>query len=249
MAGETSAPPRARLSGRVRLVLLCAAVVVVFLAVVLPGVFDVRHGKRSFEIKAPVKRLVLDSKGTADVDISLSHDGHVHIMRTSSISRDSRLIERMKVSGKTLAIRSSCTGSRLGVLRRCDVHYHLRVPRKIALSLRVHFGRVIVTGTQGRLDFRSDAGDFEGSACSKRANFQLGFGQLKLRDTCVPELIHARVRAGHIGLTVPAGRYDVHPDKNAQRPFENIIEDPTSPNKLDLVITWGGSIAIEGVRK
>lgn len=249
MAGEISTPPRARFSGRVWLVLLCAAVVVVFLAVVLPGVFDVKHNKRSLEITAPVKRLVLDSRGTADIDISLSHDGHVHILRTASISRDSRLIERRKVSGKTLTIRSSCTGSRLGVLRRCDVHYHLRVPKKIALSLRVHFGRVTVTGTQGQLDFRSDAGDFEGSTCSKRADFQLGFGQLKLRDSCVPELIHAKVRAGHIGLTVPAGRYDVHTDKNAQRPFENIIEDQASPNKLDLVISWGGSIAIEGVNR
>jgi hypothetical protein len=249
MAGETSAPRRARLSGRVRLVLLCAAIVVVFLVVVLPGVFDVKHSKRSLEITAPVRRLVLDFKGTAAVHISPSQNGHVQIARTSSVSRDSRLIERVKVSGKTLTIRSSCTGSRLGVLRRCDVRYRLRVPKKIALSLRVHFGRVTVTGTQGQLDFKSDAGDFEGSACSKRASFQLGFGQLKLRDTCVPELIHARVRAGHIGLTVPAGRYDVLAQENAQRPFENIIEDSASPNKLDAAITWGGSIAIEGVNR
>jgi hypothetical protein len=249
MAGEITAPQRAPLSGRVWLVLLCAAIVVVFLAVVTPGVFDVRHKSRSLEIKKPVRRLVLDFKGMGKVEIKPSRDGHVHFLRKSEVSRDSRLVERIKVSGKTLTIHSACTGSRLGVLRRCDLSYHLRVPRKIALALRVHFGDVTVTGTRGRLDFRSDAGSFHGSVCSKRANIHLGFGQLKLRDTCVPELIHARVRGGHIGLTVPAGRYDVHAKGGAKRPFENIIEDPASPDKIDAAITWGGSIDIEGVNR
>jgi hypothetical protein len=253
MAGETSVPGRARPSGRVWLVLLCAGVVVVFLAVVLPGVFDVKHSKRSYEIKAPIKALAFNSKGTTHLDISPSSDGRVHILRTSSISRDSRLVERHEIEGKTLIFRASCTGSRLGVLRRCDLHYTLRVPKLIALSLRTHFGRTTVSGTQGRIDFKSDAGDFVGSGCSKTARFSLGFGRLEYRDACTPTFVRAKVRAGDVDLTVPAGRYDVNADtrygNGVKRPFENIIEDPASPNKLELVISLGGSIRVRGVNR
>ena len=248
MAEQSPEPVPTRPSGRVWLVVLCAVSVAVFLAIVLPGVFDVKHQKRSFEIKQPVERLVLDAKGTSTVDVSLSHDGHVHVQRTSSISRDSRLVERKTLAGKTLTIRSSCTGSRLGILRRCDMHYHLQVPRKIALSLRVHFGQTTVHGTQGRLQFRSDAGDFRGFGCNKLLDVSVSFGAIDYRDTCVPELIKVKLRIGDAVLTVPAGRYDVRAGKHAVRPFENIIEDPSSSSRIDGDIIWGGSLRITGAQ-
>ena len=253
MAGETSAPRRARPSGRVWLVLVCAGIVIAFLAIVLPGVFDVRHGERSYDFKAPINALAFNSKGTTHLDISPSSDGHVHIRRTSQVSRDSRLVERHQIEGKTLVFRASCTGSRLGVLRRCDLHYTLLVPKRIALSLHTHFGRTTVTGTQGRIDFTSDAGDFVGTSCSKTARFSLGFGRLELHDACVPNLVRARVRAGDVVLTVPAGRYDVSADTHfgngVKRPFASIIEDPASPHRFDLVISLGGSVQITGVNR
>lgn len=249
MAGESSAASGTRLSGRVWFVLLCATIVIVFLGVVLPGVYDLKHSKRSYVVTEPIGRIVVDSKGTASVDVSLSRDGHVHILRTSAISKDSRLIDRSKVHGKTLTLGSSCTGSRLGILRRCDVHYHLRVPKRTALSLRLHFGRVTVTGVEGRIDFRSDAGDFTGTSCSKRAYFHIGFGRFEFHDTCVPTIVRAKVKAGAIILTVPAGRYDVQAGSEAQRPFANIIEDPHSPSMLDLDVGWVGSIDVKGTRR
>ncbi len=251
MAGETSAPRRARLSGRVRLVLLCAGIVIVFLALVLPGVFDVKHGKRSFEIRTPIRRLAFDAKGTTDLDISPSNDGRVHIQRTSSISRDSRLIERYEVKGKTLVFHASCTGSRLGVLRRCDLHYRLRVPKRIALSLRVHFGQTTVSGIQGPLAYKSDVGEFVDTGCSKSARLSLGLGHVEVDDTCTPALVRVRMTVGDVVLSVPAGRYDVnaetHHGNGVKRPFANLIEDPASPNKLDVVISWGGTVRIKGV--
>ena len=230
--------------------ILCAVSIIVFLAIVLPGVFDVKHSHRAYVISAPVKRIVIDAGGTTDLHISLSHDGQVHVQRGSAVSRDSQLIERHELIGKTLTLRSSCTGSRLGVLRRCDLTYRLQVPKRVALSLRVHLGSVTVNGTEGRLDFKSDAGDFDGSGCSKRAYFSLGFSRLRFRDTCVPAIVHARVRLGGVELTVPAGRYDVsartHFGGGVQRPFENIIEDTAAPNKIDVDVKWGGSIRIHG---
>jgi hypothetical protein len=253
MAGEPSAPRYARPSGRVWLVVFSAIVVIVFLAIVLPGVFDLKHGKRTYVISSPVERIVFNSKGTADLDISPSDDGRVHIRRTSAISEDSRLIERHKLSGKTLTLTSSCTGSRLGVLRRCDLNYNLQVPYEVALSIRVHFGRTTVNGIQGRVDFRSDAGDYVGSGCSKRAYFSLGFGRVEFHDTCVPAVVKARVKAGDIELTVPAGRYAVRTEsrrlRDVKRPFENIIEDPSADNRIDAEITWGGVIRIKGTSR
>jgi hypothetical protein len=253
MAGETSAPRRARPSGRVWLVLVCAGIVIVFLAIVLPGVFDVRHGERSYDFEAPINAVAFNSKGTTILDIAPSSDGRVHIRRTSEVSHDSRLVERHQIKSKTLVFRASCTGSRLGVLRRCDLHYTLLVPKRIALSLHTHFGRTTVAGTQGRIDFTSDAGDFVAAACSKRARISLGFGRLELNDECVPTLVRARIRAGDIALTVPAGRYDViadtHFGNGVKRPFENIIEDPASPNRLDLVAGLGGTVRIAGVNR
>jgi len=227
-------------------VLLCALGIVVFLAFVTPGVFDLRHKKRSFEIKTPIERLVLDSKGTSKVDISLSYDGHVHVLRTSSISRDSRLVERKSVSGKTLTIRSSCTGSRFGILRSCDIDYRLRVPKKIALALRVHLGKTTIHGVRGPLEFRSDAGRLNGFGCNKRVDVSLTFGSIDYRNTCVPELVKVEMRAGDVALTVPAGLYDVHPGRRAERPFKNIIEDPSSPNEINVDVDWGGSVRITG---
>jgi hypothetical protein len=251
MADETSAPRRAHLSGRVWLVLVCAGIVVVFLAIVLPGVFDVRRTERSYEIKAPVKALAFNSKGTTYLDISPSSDGRVHIRRSSQISRDSRLIERYELNGKTLIFHASCTGSRLGVLSRCDLHYRLRVPKQIALSLRTHFGRTNITGTRGRIDFKSDAGRFAATSCSKTARFSLGLGQIEFHDTCVPTLVRARAAAADFVLSIPAGRYDVAADirhgGGIKRPFANVIEDPASPHKLDLGISLGGSIEVTGV--
>jgi hypothetical protein len=251
MAEENSAaaPARARLTGRVWLVLVCALGVVVFLAVVTPGVFDLKHKKRSLEITKPVTRLVLESKGDTKVEIKPSRDGHVHFLRTSSVSKDSRIVERVKVSGKTLEIHSACTGSRLGVLRRCDLKYHLRVPKKIALSLRLHFGDTTLRGLQGRLDFKGDAGAFKGFGCNKRADLYLRFGRIDYRDSCVPKNFRARVKAGELILAVPAGRYDVRASSEAQRPFANIIEDPAAHNLLEADAIWGGSIQIKGVRK
>ncbi|MGD0274401.1 MAG: hypothetical protein ABSB96_11840 [Gaiellaceae bacterium] len=254
MAREPSAPARARPSLRVWLLISCAIVVIVFLANVLPGVFDLKHGKRTYVISGPIERIVFDSKGTADLDISPSRDGRVHVRRSSAISDDSRLIERHQVSGKTLTLTSSCTGSRLGVLRRCELHYQLQVPKKVALSIRVHFGRATVNGFQGRLDFRSDAGDFVGSGCSKFAYLSLGFGRVEYHDTCVPKVARVRVRAGDIELIVPAGRYAVRAKSNwkgsdVKRPFENIIEDPGAPNRLDAELTWAGTIKIKGTSR
>lgn len=251
MAEENSAPapPRARLTRRVWLVLVCALGVIVYLAIVMPGVFDVRHKKRTLEITKPVNRLVLESKGEVDVEIEPSRDGHVHFLRTSSVSRDSRLVERVEVSGKTLNIHSRCTGSRLGILRRCDLDYRLRVPKKIALALRLHFGKTTLRGLQGRIDLKFDAGKFEGFGCNKQADLYLRFGSIDYRDTCVPKHFRARSKAGELILTVPAGRYDVRAGREAQRPFANIIEDPSSRNEIDVDVTWGGSIEIKGVRK
>lgn len=249
MADETSAPPRARLSGRVRLVLVCALAVVVFLAIVIPGVFDVRHKRRSLEIKKPITRLVLDSKGLGKVEIKPSGDGHVHLLRSSEVSKDSRLIERIRVSGKTLTIHSACTGSRLGVLRRCDLRYHLRVPKKIALALRLHIGTITLHGLRGRLAFKLDAGSLSGFGCNKRADVSLRFGSIDYRDNCVPEHFRAWTKGGNIALTVPAGRYDVNAGSKAKRPFANIIEDPSSRNQIDTDVAWFGSISLKGVRK
>jgi hypothetical protein len=249
MAGESTAPVRTRPSGRVWLVVACAIAVAVFLAVVLPGVFDVKHSKRTYVILGPVERIVFDSKGTADIEISPSTDGKVHVLRKSSISRDSRLRERRHVAGKTLTLRSSCTGSRLGVLRRCDFHYHLRVPRRVALDIRVHFGRTTIHGIRGRLDFKSDAGDLVGYGCHTRAYLSVAFGKIDYHDTCVPTIVHARVKAGDLTLTVPAGRYDVQAGHEARRPFENIIEDPASRSEIDVDATWAGSIQIKGARR
>jgi hypothetical protein len=252
VAGKASNERRPRPSGRVWLVVACALVVAVFLALVLPSVFDVRHGRRSYRFSAPVERFVFDSKGTVHLDISPSEDGHVHIARTSSVSTDSRLVERHRMAGKTLVFRASCTGSRLGVLRRCEMSYHVRVPRKITLILRVHLGRTSVIGIRGKIDFQSDAGDFTGSACSRNARFSLGFGKLVLRDHCVPRLVRVRGRVGSVELKVPPGRYDVHASTHwgsgVQRPFPNVIEDPSSPHELDVALRWGGSVRIEGVR-
>jgi hypothetical protein len=249
MAEEISAPPRARFTGRVGFVLVCALVVVVFLAVVVPGVFDVKHTKRSLEIKKPIDRLVLDSKGMVKLEIKPGGDGHVHILRTSEVSRDSRLVERIKTSGTTLNIHSSCTGSRLGVLRRCDLSYHLRVPKKIALALRLHLGTATLQGLRGHLDLKLDAGSFKGFGCNRRADVSLRFGGIDYRDNCTPEYFRVRMRGGDLRLTVPAGRYAVHAGGRAKRPFANIIEDPASTHDIDADITWAGSIAITGARK
>jgi hypothetical protein len=249
MADETSAPARTRFTGRVWLVLLSALSVAVFLAIVLPGVFDLRHEKRSLEIKKPIKRLALESKGDTKVEIEPSRDGHVHFLRTSSVSKDSRIVERVKISGKTLKIHSSCTGSRLGILRRCDLAYHLRVPKTIALALRLHFGKTTLRGLQGPLDFKLDAGKLEGFGCNKQAGLYLRFGSIDYRDTCVPKHLRARVKAGELILAIPAGRYDVRAGSEAQRPFANIIEDPSSPSKINVDVVWGGSVQITGVRR
>jgi hypothetical protein len=251
---EAPAETRALPSRRVWLVVCCAVVVVVFLALVLPGVFEVKHGKRSYSFRKGIDRLVFDSKGTVTLDISPSADGRVRIARTSKISTDSRLVERHRIAaaGKTLVFTTSCTGSRLGLLRRCEMTYRVRVPRKIALTLKVHLGQTSVTGVRGKLDFSSDAGDFTGSACSDEARLSLGFGRLALTDTCTPKLVRARVKAGDIELTVPSGRYDVKASTrcgSVDRPFPNVIEDQSSPNKLDVAMSLGGSIRIEGAEK
>lgn len=251
MAEENSAavPARARLTGRVWLVLVCALGVAVFLAVVTPGVFDLKHKKRSLEITKPVTRLVLESKGDTKVEIKPSRDGHVHFLRTSSVSKDSRIVERVKVSGKTLKIHSSCTGSRLGVLRRCDFEYRLQVPIKVALALRLHIGKTTLRGLQGPLALKLDAGKIEGFGCNKQADLYLRFGSIDYRDTCVPKHFRARVKAGELILSVPAGRYDVRAGSEAQRPLANIIEDPAARNLLEADVIWGGSIQIKGVRR
>lgn len=250
MADEISAPARSRFSGRVWLVLACALGVIVFLAIVMPVVYDVRHQKRSLEIKKPITRLVFTSKGMGKVEIKPSGDGHVHILRTSAVSRHSRLVERVRVSGKTLTIHSSCTGSRLGVLRRCNLRYRLRVPKKIALVLHVHVGSVTLRGLRGPLALKfGPFGTLDGFGCNKWADISLRFGSIDYRDRCVPEHLRARTRGGDIKLTVPAGRYKVHAEKNANRPFANIIEDSTSSNRIDADISWFGSVEIVGVRK
>ncbi len=251
MAEENSAPApaRARLTGRIWLVLVCALGIVVYLAIVIPGVFDVRHKKRTLEITKPVKRLVLESKGDIKVEIEPSRDGHVHFLRTSSVSKDSRIVERVKVSGKTLEIHSHCTGSRLGILRRCNFEYRLRVPKKIALALRLHIGKATLRGLQGPLALKLDAGKIEGFGCNKQADLYLRFGGIDYRDTCVPRHFRARVKAGALTLAVPAGRYDVRADNEAQRPFANIIDDPAAHNLLEADVFWGGSIVIKGVQE
>jgi hypothetical protein len=252
MAGEPSAPVRTRPSGRVWLVALCAVSIIVFLAIVLPGVFDLKHAKRSYVFSEPVKRLAIDSKGTVKIDISPSHDGRVHVQRTSAISKDSRLIERHQLSGTTLMLKSSCTGSRFGVLRRCDLHYHVQAPARVALSIHLHLGIAKVHGFRGRLDFRADAGDFVGSGCSRQAYLSLGWGHIDFTDACTPAVIRVRTKAGNIVLTVPEGRYAVnattHYGNGIQRPFENIIEDPAARNRLDVALSYGGSLVIKGVR-
>ncbi|MGD0167208.1 MAG: hypothetical protein ABSC51_07965 [Gaiellaceae bacterium] len=250
MPGETSPPPRTRPSGRVWFVLACAAAVIAFLAATLPGVYNVKHGRREYVVKDRIERIVFVSKGTGSLHISPSHDGRVHVTGTSSISHDSRLIERHRVVDKTLTLTSSCTGSRFGILRRCNLNFRLQVPPAVALSIRTHIGKTTIRGVRGRLDFKSDVGIVDGSGCFKQAHFSLGFGGLKFHDSCVPELLRVRARAGDVELTVPAGRYAVdartHHGGGVKRPFANIIEDPAAHDKLDIELSWGGAIKIDG---
>jgi len=254
MTGDFQAPERRPSSGRVWFVLLCAGIVIVFLAVVLPGVFDLRHSSRRGKFTAPIERVVVDAKGTTNLDISASRDGHAHITQTASVSKAARLVESWRVKGKTLYIRSHCTGSRLGILRRCDVNYVLRLPAKAALVLRIGIGKINLDGVRGSVDLKIEAGDVRGEAlCSRRMKAEVEyFGRIVLKETCFPDLIWSRMKAGDIELTVPAGHYDVHAATHSggiKRPFENIIEDPSSPHKLDLELSWGGSIKIAGTGK
>ena len=112
-----------------------------------------------------------------------------------------------------------------------------------------HIGTATIKGIHGQIIYKSDAGDFDGSSCSKRAYFSLGFGRLRYNDSCTPALVEGHGRAGDIELTVPAGRYDVNahsPSNGVKRPFANIIEDPLAPNRIDLELRWGGTITIQG---
>ncbi len=253
MAVEPSVPVRTRFSGRVAFVVLCAVGIVVFLSALLPGAFDLKRNERSFVVSEHVERLVFDADGTTKLHISPSRDGRVHVYRESAISKDSTLIEHKRVEGRTLELGSSCTGSRFGVLRSCEFDYELQLPRDVSLAVRIHFGRAEIRGMRGPIDFHGDAGDFEASGCNKRASISLDYGKIELHESCKPDLVRARTRLADIELIVPAGRYDVNVDSRwgdgTERPFANVIEDPLSPHRLDIDVSWAGSVRIEGVRR
>lgn len=251
MADQAPAPARTRFSSRVAFVVLCGLSVVVFLAALLPGAFDLKRSERSYVVPGSAKKLVIDSGGTTKLHISPSRDGRLHVFRESAISKDSRLIEHKNVRGKTLAIDSSCTGSRFGVLRSCEFDYTLELPRETALAIRIHFGHAEISGMRGPIDFHGDAGNFEASGCNKRALVSLDYGVIELDERCTPKIVRIRARLAEIKLTVPQGRYDVDAETrwgDVQRPFANVIEDSSSPSRLDIDVSWGGSVRIEGVR-
>jgi hypothetical protein len=247
MAGGSS-PPRALISWRVWLVFACALVVVAFLGAVLPGVLDREHSNRSFEIAGPIERVVLDVDAGVQLDVNPSPDGRLHVSRHATFSHGSRFREQAKRSGKTISIRSSCTTSRLGLLGVCHADYDLLAPARAALVIRVHDSHVLIRGMRGRLDYDARAGDLEADVCSRWALIKLGFGRVKLHESCAPRFVQTRINAGAIELTVPKGRYAVKTKTRwgEAKPIENLIVDPSSKHRLDLEIRWGGSITVKG---
>lgn len=145
-----------------------------------------------------LERLKLDNT-SGDVKITLSTDGKAHVAATK-VKFENGCKYEAKKSGDTLDV--EVEKKRRFASGTCKVNLEIKVPKEIALRLRMGSGNLDVQGTKGEVDIRTGSGDAKFNVETAKLKGVVGSGSLKASGTV--GVVDLRTGSGDIevaGLT------------------------------------------------
>jgi hypothetical protein len=249
VAAPAVAPTAPRVSWRVWLVLICAAVVAVGIA----ALGDWRHAfhlqRRSAVITYPAAKidtLVLSVPGGGDIHVRNGSASTVRLVQRTSTLAGVQIHAKRALASGTLTIRDSCAGR--GFLGRavCSADYDVTVPRGVALILSTVAGDVSIDDVAQPVRAKTVAGDIDASGCLPSVDVHSVAGDISVDTRCAPRTLFADTNVGDVDLVVPAGRYALTTDTHSgDVHVVGVVTAPGSP-RIVRASTTGGDIDIQG---
>jgi hypothetical protein len=247
VAVPAPASARSDVSWRVWLVLGCAAVVAVGIAVL-------GDWHRAFHVQtrttaatypaAQVERLVLAVPGGGDVTV---HNGSgVRIAQRTSKVAAARMHPQRTLAHGTLTIRDACAGGSFLGRASCSADYDVTVPEGVALVLSTVSGDVTLDSVAQAAQVRTVSGDIDASGCLARLDARTVAGDVAVETRCAPRTLFVETNSGDVELTIPRGSYDLTTDSASGDVSVNGVVDAPGATRIVRVVTSGGDIDVEG---
>jgi hypothetical protein len=243
------APTRSRVSWRVWLVLICAAVVAVGLGALGDWSHAFQLHQRTDVITYPaadVQRLVLSVPGGGDIRVRNGRGNTVRLVQRTSTLEGVRIHAKRLLAHGTLTIRDDCAGR--GFLGRtvCGADYDVTVPEGVALVLSTVAGDVTLDDVAQPVRAKTVAGDIDARGCLPSTDVRSVAGDVVVDTRCAPRTLFAETNVGDVHLVVPAGRYDLTTDtRTGDVHVAGVVTASGSP-RIVRASTIGGDIDVQG---
>jgi hypothetical protein len=245
--GPRPAVTPSRVSWRVWLVLICAAVVAVGLAALGDWSHAFQHERRSTVTAYPaasVDRLVLSVPGGGDIRVR--NGSSVRIVQRTSTLEGVQIRPQRTLAHGTLTIRDSCAGR--GFLGRsvCSADYDVTVPTGVVLVLSTVAGDVTLDDVAQTIQAKTVAGDIDARGCLPNVDAHSIAGDLTIETRCAPRTLFADTNVGDVNIVVPAGRYALTTDtRTGDVHVAGVVDAPASA-RIVRASTLGGDIDVRG---
>lgn len=136
-----------------------------------------------------------------------------------------------------------------GVLTGCSASWRLVVPDNVPVHVMSEEGDVTLRGFRGSARITTDGGDIDiTSFCGFALEARSESGGVRAAVTCAPERLSLRSRTGDVGVTVPAGRYEVDADSDTgSSSVRGVTTADDAPFQLQ-ALSGTGDVRVEGRR-
>jgi hypothetical protein len=185
-------------------------------------------GIRSVEVDSAVGRVIVE-RGTGELEASVTAEG--------TWGRPAARADRQ---GDTLRLTGDC--GRVRLWGRCSVEYRLAVPDGVDVTVRAAAGQVQVSGIDGDLTARVNAGEVRlRDLRSQRVDASTDAGQVRAEFSTPPRDVRLRTSTGAISVTVPddGTAYAVSASADLGAAQVDVPIDPTSERRISATTSVG----------
>jgi len=185
----------------------------------------------SYDVAGSVTALDLIG-GSGSVEITVA-DGPVRV-RERRLYNGVPPLTSHRVEGGTLHLLDQGCGKAAEAEGQCETHYQVKVPRGLAVTVKVRTAAVTVTDLAGTLDVTTDVGAIKGSGLTGKTKATTSVGDVELRYTAAPPAVEVTNEVGATQVFLPVGGAYRIDAKTAAGPAVNLPSSPDAKSTVTL---------------
>ena len=200
----------------------------------------------SFDVRGSLSGVSLD---VDDADVMITGGGQRALLgleRTDRYAFGHDAEVQRTVAGGELRIRSRCPNA---VPRACSVRYRVVVPDNVPVTVRTADGTVRMRDYRGSARVTTRSGDIDiAGFCGFSLQARAESGDIVTSAACAPQQLTLRSIMGSVGVSVPAGRYQVEAESaSGSHSVRGLAAVSDAPFAIQ-ALSSSGDVSVEGRR-